>query len=197
MRAILVASVIAAGSVIVVASCGGRTAAAPMPFRSSPTQQASPIPPVKNPRDVSALASRPCELLTAQQAAGFGFDLPPKQYEAAIGNLGCEWANTTGERETLRHVLVSAFTNNPTLEVVHPREHGRPFFELTEIGGYPAIVTRSNPDLPQCHIDLKPADRQSVWVSYDSKLFRDDPRQACVVGEQVAAAVLMNLPPKG
>ncbi|MGH3780690.1 MAG: DUF3558 domain-containing protein [Pseudonocardiaceae bacterium] len=154
MKAILVASVVAAGSVIVVASCGGRTAAAPKPGRSSPTQEASPIPPVKNPRDVSVLARQPCELLTAQQAAGFGLDFPPKQYEAAIGNLGCEWTNTTAERKTLKRVIISTFTNNPTLEVVFAREHGRPFFELTEIGGYPAIVTRSNPDLPHCHIDV-------------------------------------------
>ena len=39
-------------------------------------------------------------------------------------------------------------------------------------------------------------ERQSVSVSYDSKVFNNDPQRACEVGKQVAAAVLMNLPPK-
>ncbi|MGH3800120.1 MAG: DUF3558 domain-containing protein [Pseudonocardiaceae bacterium] len=183
---------ISAGSVIILASCGS----GPESVRPSLTEAASPIPPVKNPRDVAVLARQPCELLTTQQAAGFGLDFPPKQLDGVLGNLNCEWTSTTREREVLRQVIISTFTNNPTLEVVYDREHGRPFFELTEIGGYPAIVTRSNPELPHCDIDVKPAERQSVSVSYDSKIFNNDPQQACVVGKQVAAAVLMNLPLK-
>jgi len=195
MRARLVASLISTGSVIVLAGCG-TGGVPPEPVRPSPTEAASPIPLVKDPRDVAVLARRPCELLTKQQAAGFELDLPPKQLNGVLGNLNCEWTSTTREREVLRQVIISTFTNNPTLEVVYDREHGRPFFELTEIAGYPAIVTRSNPDLPHCDVDVKPAERQSFSVSYDSKVFNNDPQQACVVGKQVAAAVLMNLPLK-
>jgi Protein of unknown function (DUF3558) len=190
------AGMIAVGSVIVLASCGSGTGAAPDPVRPSPTEAASPIPPVKNPRDIAALARRPCELLTSQQAAGFGLDLPPKQYDAELGDVGCKWTSTTRDQRTFRTVYISTFTNNPTLEVVYRREHGRPFFELTEIAGYPAIVTRSNLDLPHCNIDVKLAERQSVSVSYDSKELDNNPQHACVVGKQIAAAVLMNLPPK-
>jgi len=196
MRTHLVSSMIVAGYVIVLVGCGSSTGAPPKPVRASPTPAASPIPPVTNPRDVAALARRPCELLTPQQADGFGLDLPPKQYNAALGDLGCEWTSTTHERETLRQVIISTFTNNLTLEAVYDREHGHPFFELTDIAGYPAIVTRSNPDLPHCDIDVKPAERQSFSLSYDSELFDKNPQQACVVGKQVAAAVLRNLPPK-
>jgi len=196
MRTQRAASMIAAGCVIVLAGCGSGTGAPPEPVRASPTRAASPILPVKNPRDVAALAHRPCELLTPQQAAGFGLDLPPKQYDAALAGLGCEWTSTTRERETLRQVIMSTFTNNLTLEAVYDREHNRPFFELTEVTGYPAIVTRSNPDLPHCDIDVKPAEHESFSLSYDSKLFKNNPQQACVVGKQVAAAVLMNLPLK-
>jgi hypothetical protein len=197
VRAGPVASVIALCSAIVLASCSSGTGAAPEPSGPSATQATSPIPPVKNPRDVAALARRPCELLTSQQTTGFGLDFPPKQMDGVLGNLDCEWVSRTREREILRQVSISTFTNNPTLEVVYAREHGRPFFELTEIAGYPAIVTRSNPDLPHCDIDVKPAERQSISLSYDSKLFRNDPQQACVMGKQVVAAMLMNLPPKG
>ena len=197
MRMRLVASVIACNSVIALAGCGTGTSTAPEPARPSSTQAASPIPPVKSPRDVAALARRPCELLTSQQASGFELDLPPKQLDGVLGNLNCEWTRTTREREVLRQVIISTFTNNPTLEVVYRREHGRPFFELTEIAGYPAIVTRSNPNLPHCNIDVKTAEDQSVSLSYDSKEFKNNPQQACEVGKQVAAAVLMNLPLKG
>jgi hypothetical protein len=157
----------------------------------------SPIPPVKNPRDVAALARQPCELLTSQQAAQFGLDLPPKQYDAALGDLGCKWTTTIRERQTFRTVQIDTFTDNPTLEVAYGKRRSLPFFELTEISGYPALVSRSNADLPICDIDIKPAERQSVSVTYESKEFNNDPQQACVVGKQVAAAVLMNLPPKG
>ncbi|HKR51248.1 MAG TPA: DUF3558 domain-containing protein [Pseudonocardiaceae bacterium] len=187
---------IAVGLVMMLAGCGSGTDRAPEPVRSSPAETTSPIPPVKNPRDVAALARRPCELLTSQQAAGFGLDLPPKQYDAALGDLGCKWTSTTRDRRTFRTVYISTFTNNPTLEVIYHREYGRPFFELTELTGYPTIVTRSNPDLPHCNIDVKPAEFQSVSVSYDSDTFNNDPQQACVVGKQIAVAVLMNLPPK-
>ena len=197
MSARLLASVIAATLVIILVGCGSSTDVPPESIRPSPTDAASAIPPVKNPRDVAALARQPCKLLTAQQAAGFELDLPPKQLDGVLGNLNCEWTSITREREMLRQVIISTFTNNPTLEVSYDREHDRPFFELTEIAGYPAIVTRSNPDLPHCDIDVKPAERQSVSVSYDSKVFNSNPQQACVVGRQVAAAVLMNLPLKG
>jgi hypothetical protein len=196
MRTRLVASVIACGSLIVLAGCGSGTSAAPEPARLSPTQAASPIPPVTNPRDVTTLARRPCELLTSQQAVQFGLDLPPKQYDAALGDLGCKWTSATRDRRIFRTVQIDTFTNNPTLEVAYSKRRGLPFFELTEIAGYPALVSRPLAHLPHCDIDVKLAERQSVSLSYRSDTFNNNPQQACEVGKQVAAAVLMNLPPK-
>ncbi|HEY6422728.1 MAG TPA: DUF3558 domain-containing protein [Pseudonocardiaceae bacterium] len=181
---------------IVLAGCGTGPGGVPEPVRPGPTQAASPIPPVKNPRDVTAMARRPCELLAPQQATGFGLDLPPEQQDGLLGTLDCEWTTTTRDRRTVRMVDVTMFTNNPTLEVAYSKDRGNPFFELTEIAGYPAIVTRTNADIPVCDIDVKPAERQSVTVIYRSDAFNNNPQQACVVGKQVAAAVLMNLPPK-
>ncbi len=197
MRARLVAAVIATGSVIMLAGCGGGQSAAPEPVPPDPPQAASPIPPVtNNARDVAAMARRPCELLTAQQAKGFGLDLPPDQLDGLLGTLRCKWTATTRDRQTIRTVDVSMFTNNPTLETAYSRRQSYPFFELTEVSGYPAIITRTNVDDPSCDIDIKPAERQSVSVGYRSKEFNDNPQQSCEVGKQVAAAVLMNLPPK-
>jgi Protein of unknown function (DUF3558) len=187
---------IAAGAVLLSTACGATTGAAPVPSQPSSAPAANPIPPVKNPRDVAVLARRPCELLTAQQAKKFGLDLPPRQYDAGLGDLGCEWATTLRNQETIRKVQIDTFTNNPTLEVAYYKDRNRPFFELTNIAGYPAIVTRTNADLPICDIDVKPAERQSFSLTYESQEFKSNPQQSCEVGKQVAAAVLMNLPLK-
>ena len=196
MRIRCLAIMIAASLLIAVAGCSTGAGAPSEPDRPSSTQEASPIPPVKNPRDVAAVTHRPCELLTPQQATGFDLDLPPEQMDGLFGTLECEWTSTTHERQLFRFVHIRMFTNNPTLEVAYNQDRSRPFFELTEIAGYPALVSRSNADLPICDIDVKPAERQSVSVTYESKEFNNNPQQACVVGKQVAAAVLMNLPLK-
>ncbi len=192
----LVAGAIAAGSVISLVGCGTGTGVPPEPVRPSLTQAASPIPPVKNPLDVAAMARRTCELLTPQQAKGFGLDLPPTPSEALFGTVSCMWLSTTPERETVKQLDISVFTNNPTLEVAYSKGQGLPFFELTDIAGYPAIVTRTNADIPSCGIDVKTAERQSVTVIYDSKEFSKNPQQSCEAAKQIAAAVVMNVPLK-
>ena len=200
MRTRLLASLVAAGSVLVAAGCGGSgPGAAPEPAPPSPAPAASPIPPVKNPRDVAAMARRPCELLTAQQATGFGFDLPPEETDGLFGTLSCQWSKTTRSQQMVRSLGLTIFTNNPTLEVEYSRDHrGQPFFELTDIAGYPAIVNRTNADIARCDIDVKAAERQSFTVFYQSEeqALKNNPQQSCEVGKQIAAAVLMNLPPK-
>ena len=199
MRARLLASLVAAGSVLVAAGCGSGTGAAPNPAQTSPAPAASPIPPVKSPRDVAAMARRPCELLTAQQATGFGLDLPPVESDGLFGTLDCQWSKTTREQDLVRKVDLTMFTNNPTLEVEYSKDHrGLPFFELTQVAGYPAIVTRTNADIAVCDISIKAAERQSVTVFYQSEeqALKNNPQQSCEVGKQIAAAVLTNLPPK-
>lgn len=184
------------GAVIVLPGCGAGTEEAPAPVAPNSAPMASPIPPVMNPRDVAALARRPCELLTAQEAKDLGFGLPPRQYDAGLGDLGCEWQTTARDQALIRKVNISTFTNNPTLEVVYSKDRNLPFFELTEIANYPTIITRTNADIPICDIDVKPAERQSFTLTYEALDFRNDPQKSCELGKQVAAAVLMNLPLK-
>lgn len=191
-----VTGVVMAGSVIVLVACGTGSQAPREPVQPNSAQPENPIPLVQNPRDITAIARQPCESLTTQQAREFGLDIPPRQYDAALGDVGCEWTTTTRERETIRTVSISTFTDNPTLEVAYSKRAGLPFFELTQIAGYPTIVARTNEKIPICDIDIKPAERQSFSLTYHSEELRDNPQQSCEVGKQVAAAVLMNLPPK-
>jgi hypothetical protein len=198
MRTRWVANMIIASSMIVLASCGTGTGTGPRPepVRANPRQAASPIPPVNNPRDVAAVAHRTCDLLTSEEAKKFGLDLPPTPSEGLFGTVYCTWAKTTPELYTVRRVSITVFTNNPTLEAEYNQDRGRPSFELTDILGYPALVSRPDAGSPSCDVDIKLANRQSVSINYDSKEFSNNPQQSCEVAKQVAAAVVMNVPLK-
>jgi hypothetical protein len=197
MRTRLTATVITAGSLIALASCGTGTGTPPQPSRSSPTQAAaSPIPPVKNPRDVAAIAHRTCDLLTPQQAKNFGLDVPPAPSDGPFGTQYCVWQNITSDGLMTKRLSISVTTNNPTLEVSYNQYRSRPDFNLSEIAGYPALISRSNANLPSCDIDIKLADRQSVSIAYIARDFSSNPAQSCVAAKQIMAAVVMNVPPK-
>jgi Protein of unknown function (DUF3558) len=198
------ASVIAASSVLMLTGCAGATSAPtpatlrpPVTLRPSPTRAVSPIPPVNNPRDITAMTRRPCDLLTPQQATGFRLDLPGDQLAGLHDTLRCQWTTTTGSaREIVRMVQVSLSADNAAFEAAYSQDRGLAFFELTNITGYPAIVTRTNPNLPICTVKIKVAEQQSISADYEDKALNKNPQQSCEVGKRVAAAVLANVPPK-
>jgi hypothetical protein len=199
------ASLIAVSSVIMTGCAGATSAPAPAPatlrppatLSPSPTQALGPIPPVNNPRDVTTMTRRPCDVLTPQQATGFRLDLPGDQLAGLHGTLRCQWTTTTGTaREIVRMVDVSLSADNSSFEAAYSRDRGLAFFELTNIADYPAIVTRTNPNLPICTVRLKVAEKQSISVDYEDKTLNKNPQQSCEVGKRVAAAVLTNVPPK-
>ena len=196
MRSGLAASAIATIVVIALTGCGTEKHRSPASARPSSTQTASPIPPIKSPRDVAVMARRTCELLTPQQATHFSLDSLPEPSVGLFDTVYCVWAHRTQDRELVRRVSITVMINNPTLEVAYTKDRSLPFFELTNVAGYPAIITRTNADLPSCDIDVKPAERQSFSLTYDSREFKNNPQQSCEVGKQVAAAVIMNLPLK-
>lgn len=187
--------VVAIGCALLLASCGADPDPGQQPGPSS-SSAVSPISLVENPRDVAAMSRRTCELLTPQQAEDFGLDLPPVQLDGLFGTVDCEWKTRNRDGRVVRRVSISVFTDNPTLDVVYNRRASFASFELTKVGGYPAILARPVADLPICNVDLKPAERQSVSLTYDSDELGDNPQQACVVGKQVAEVLLTNLPPK-
>ncbi|HEU0088193.1 MAG TPA: DUF3558 domain-containing protein [Pseudonocardiaceae bacterium] len=182
LSCLLVTGLVAAG--LALTGCGAEGGG------KQPVQSA--IPRVPNPKDVTAVADRPCALLPPPQAAGFGLDRPPRQISGRLGTADCEWRSSRMDV----WVYLSLATDRLTLEEVSTRRESLPYFELTEIGGHPAIASRTDAKLPACDIDIKTAERQSVTVSYDSTAFNNDLAQGCVVARQVAAAVLRNLPPR-
>jgi hypothetical protein len=155
-------------------------------------QPTSPIPTVQKPRDVAAVAGKPCDLLSTEQAKQFGLDRPPRQMPGVMGQVDCEWRSSQADV----WVYISTSPRKSTLEEVYDRRGSLPFFELTDLAGYPATASRSDPKLPVCDVDLKTAEGQSLTVSYDSTKLNKLPQRGCVVGKEVALAVLKNLPAK-
>jgi hypothetical protein len=151
---------------------------------------------VNNPRDITTMTRRPCDVLTPQQATGFRLDLPGDQLTGLHGTLRCQWTTTTGSaRGIVRMVDVSLSADNSAFEAAYSRDRGLAFFELTDIAGDPAIVTRTNPNLPICTVKIKVAEQQGISVDYEDKALNKNPQQSCEVGKRVAAAVLTNVPP--
>ncbi|MCA1836954.1 MAG: DUF3558 domain-containing protein, partial [Actinobacteria bacterium] len=136
-----------------------------------------------------AMTRRPCDVLTAQQAIELRLDLPGDQLAGLHDTLRCQWTTTTGSaREIVRMVDVSLSADNAAFEAAYSRDRGLAFFELTNIAGYPAIVTRTNPNLPICTVKVKVAEQQSISVDYEDKVLNKNPQQSCEVGKRVAAA---------
>ena len=153
-RSRLVAGVLVLSSLVVFAGCG---------YGKEPSG-AEAIPRVEKPRNIQAVAGRTCELLNPQQAAGFGLDRPPRQIPGKLGNVECEWRSSKADV----WVYISTFTDRLTLEEVYDQRAGLPYFELTRVGGIRRSCRGSMRTLPVCDIDIKPAERQSVTVSYDA-----------------------------
>lgn len=195
-------ALIAVSSVIMLAGCGGTShapapASAPTSPQPSPRPTVSPIPPLNNPRDITAMTQRPCDLLTAQQATGFQLDLPADQLTGTHGTQRCKWTTTTSPaREIVRMLDVTLSLSNRDFDVAYDRERGLPVFEVTSISGYPAIVTMTNGILPICAVRIKVAEQQSIFVDYEDKSLNKNTRQSCEISKRIAAAVLTNVPLK-
>lgn len=122
----------------------------------------------------------------------FGLDRPGHQIRGLLGNVDCEWRSSRLDV----WVYISAYTNKVTLEEVYARRATLPYFELTQVGGYPAIVSKTKTRLPACDIDVKPAEHQSLTVSYDSTKLNNRPEQGCAEDKRVVQTVLTNLLPQ-
>lgn len=188
VRSRVAAGVVVTGSLLASVGCGA-LAGEQQANEVEPVE--SRLPPVDNPRDIESFVDRPCDLLKPEQAAEFAIDQPPRELPDVFGGVDCEWRSSTAHV----WVYISTSTEELTLEQVYSGRDSLPYLEVTELGGHPAVVSRTQDDLPVCDVDIKLAERQSVTVSYDSIAFNDTPHQGCVVGKRVAQVVLENVPP--
>jgi hypothetical protein len=145
-----------------------------------------PIPPVRNPRKLPTM--QPCLLLTPAQLDTNRIDQPgtPKNL---LGNTGCEWSDNAQTREFAVFIDLS----NDVLRNVYNQRNNIPVFELTEVGGQPAIRTKDDVDGTSCYYRVAITEAQTLIVRFTSLgQTREDP---CAAAKLFTQTLVSSLPP--
>jgi hypothetical protein len=153
---------------------------------SSASAPADPIPPVREPKNLAGAS--PCQLLTAAQLADNQMDLPAKT-KSVLDAAGCEWDNKAHTREIRLYVD----TTNDVLHNVYAQRATFPVFEVTQVGGHPAIRTKNNEAGTTCFFNVAAAERQTFVVGFTS--LRQGLEEPCGPARSIAEDVMANLPP--
>ena len=185
---------LAAASVAAVVSCGSSEAEPPP---SPATTSASPTPPqprlappVTNPRDASAMAQRPCDLLTPEQRASFGFDQPGKRRELLGGVVQCMWTDSASTRQ----LTASINPRQDRLNEVYRDRELYPLFEPIEVAGLPGALRQAVAGGATCDAAVSLTESQSLEVGF-SNLKQGTPVDACGEARRITEVILGNLPP--
>ncbi|MGH3683629.1 MAG: DUF3558 domain-containing protein [Pseudonocardiaceae bacterium] len=176
----LVLAALAAGC-----SAGGTQPAGAAPA-SSGGASASPIPPVRDPKNLAG--TPPCQLLTPAQLAANRIDLPGKANDV-LGAPGCVWKDMAHTRE----IRIYADLKYDVLPNVYAQRATFPVFEFTQVAGHPAIRTKDNVDATNCIFRVAAAPRQTLVVGFTS--LRQGLEEPCGPAKALAEAVMVNLPP--
>jgi hypothetical protein len=153
---------------------------------SPPRTLDDPIPPVGNPRNLTAIP--PCLLLTPAQLDTNRIDQPgtPKNL---LGNTGCAWSDKAHTRDFAAFVDLG----NDVLRNVYSQRNNIPVFEVTDVAGMPAIRTKDDVDGTSCYYRVAVADTQTLIVRYTSqRQSREDP---CAAAKLFTQTIIGNLPP--
>lgn len=146
----------------------------------------APIPPVRDPKDLTAIA--PCLLLTPAQLEANRID-QPGQPRNALGNTGCEWS----DKARTRQFAVFVDIGSDVLRNVYRQRGAIPVLEVTQVGGQPAIRTKDDVDGTSCYYRVAAANAQTLIVRFTSLgSSHEDP---CNPARAFAEAIIGNLPP--
>ncbi len=186
MRAVLAVL----GMLVVLAGCsssGGPPDDAAAASAAAPARGADdPIPPVRNPKNLTAI--QPCLLLTPAQLEANRID-QPGQPKSVVGNTGCDWT----DKAHTRQFVVFVDIGNDVLHNVYNQRETIPVFEMTEVAGLPAIRTKDDVDGTSCYFRVATSEEQTLIVRFTSLgLARLDP---CAPAKLFAGTVVGNLPP--
>ncbi|MGH3722141.1 MAG: DUF3558 family protein [Pseudonocardiaceae bacterium] len=185
MRAALAVLALAA----VLAGCGagdGHTDEADAASGASASALDDPIPPVRNPKDLTAI--QPCLLLTPAQLESHRIDQPglPKD---VVGNTGCEWSDKAHTREFAVFVDIG----NDVLRNVYSQRDTIPVLEVTQVAGQPAIRTKDDVHGASCYFRVAATDVETLIVRFTS--LHQDREDPCGPAKAFTETVIGNLPP--
>lgn len=156
---------------------------APAPVVEAPSD---PIPPVRNPRNLTAI--QPCLMLTPAQLDTNRIDQSGRP-KAVVGNVGCEWSDKAQTREFAVFVDIGS----DVLRNVYAQREVIPVLEVTEVAGLPAIRTKDDVNSATCYYRVATAEEQTLIVRFTARQkSREDP---CGPAKLFAQTVISNLPP--
>ncbi len=185
---------LAVASLAAVVSCGSSEAERPAPPATTSASPTSPpqrlAPPVTNPRDASAVAQRPCDLLTPEQRASFGFNQPGKRRELLGGVAQCMWTDAASTRQ----LTASVNPRQDRLNEVYRDREIYPLFEPIEVAGLPGALRQAVAGGDTCDAAVSLTESQSLEVSF-SNLRPGTPVDACGEARRITEVILGNLPP--
>ncbi|MGH3669333.1 MAG: DUF3558 domain-containing protein [Pseudonocardiaceae bacterium] len=171
-----------AGDGVPGSASGSVSGSSPIPA-SAP---ADPIPPVRNPRNLTAI--QPCLLVTSAQLDTNGID-QPGQPKDVLGLTGCEWSDSAHTRQ----FAAFADLGNDVLRNVYNQRNEIPVLEVTKVGGLPAIRTKDDVDGASCYFRVATAEMQTLIVRFTSlRPGRADP---CAPAKAFTETIVSNLPP--
>lgn len=210
MRALTVLLALAATAIVGCSSSTAGTARPATPTggadATEPTASDPPVPSssddvqaprVDQPLDVTEFLPNPCEVLTADQLAGFQVTTPgrPNTTGAVAENVGpaCNW---TTDLEIPSGLSVSFITGNENglTDIYRLHADGQfPDFEPTEVDGYPAVIANALADdraNGHCGINVGISNELVFFVQQTGRL---DAEESCARVRQIAEAVLVTV----
>jgi hypothetical protein len=164
------------------ASSGSASGSSAMPV-STPDD---PIPPVRNPKNLTAI--QPCLLVTSVQLDAHGIDQPGEPKDV-LGLTGCEWTDSARTRQFAAFVDLG----NDVLRNVYNQRNEIPVLEVTKVGGLPAIRTKDDVDGDSCYFRVATAEMQTLIVRFTS--LRSGRANPCAPAKAFTETIVSNLPP--
>ncbi|MGB8961637.1 MAG: DUF3558 family protein [Pseudonocardiaceae bacterium] len=145
-----------------------------------------PIPPVRTPKNLSAI--QPCMLVTPTQLDAYRIDQPGEPKDT-LGNTGCEWTDKAHTREFAAFVDIG----NDVLHNVYSQRDSIPILEVTQVAGQPAIRTKDDANSPSCYFRVAAAENETLILRYTSLgPGHEDP---CIPAKAFTETIIGNLPP--
>lgn len=180
-----------AGTLVAGCSQAEGGSATPAPDASTTSEVRTQLsPPVQNPRDIRSYGDRPCDVFTAAQLRGFGFDLPPNRTTTLpSGHKTCKWIDSGHNGE----LSVGVYPDWDVLERTYANRSSLPVFKPVEIAELPALVHQPAAGMPGCDVTVGLAERQGIDVTFTD--LREPYEDPCGAARAAAEVAVGNLPP--
>jgi uncharacterized protein DUF3558 len=177
--------VLALAALLTSCSTAGMQAPGTTPTPSA-NASADPIPQIHDVKNLTG--TPPCDLLTPAQLAANQIDVPGRP-KKVVDAPACQWDNSAHTRQ----ITIFVDVGHDVLHNMYAQRQDYAIFDITQVGGQPAIQTKDNVDGTSCYFAVATAQRQAFTLRFTS--LRQGLEEPCGPARELAEAVLANLPP--